>query len=382
MKPVYITDIAAVLPNEPVDNDSMEAVLGQVGDKPSRARRTVLRSNGIKNRHYAVDPKTGKRTHSNAQLAAQAIKKLQSENFALKELECLVCGTSMADQLMPNHAVMVHGELGENSCEVVATSGVCVAGVNALKYAYTGIACGEFTNAVASGSEIASAMMRASMFDKELESKVDELDSRPEIAFEKDFLRWMLSDGAGATLLRPQPSSTGLSLRINWIFQRSYANEMEACMYSGAEKIEDGQLKGWQNYSQDAWLTDSIFTVKQDVRLLNDKVIHYTVEKPLQEIIRTKGLQAGEIDIFLPHYSSEYFRQKVYDGMKSVDFEIPYERWFTNLTNKGNTGSASMYIILEELFHSGKLRNGQKLLCYVPESGRFSTAFMLLTVCL
>ena len=62
------------------------------------------------------------------------------------------------------------------------------------------------------------------------------------------------------------------------------------------------------------------------------------------------------------------------------NFEIPFEKWFTNLTKCGNTGSASIYIMLEELFHSDKLRKGEKILCYIPESGRFSTAFMLLEV--
>jgi len=51
-----------------------------------------------------------------------------------------------------------------------------------------------------------------------------------------------------------------------------------------------------------------------------------------------------------------------------------------NLTYKGNTGSASIYVMMEELFHSDKLREGDKILCYIPESGRFSIAYMLLTV--
>jgi len=67
--------------------------------------------------------------------------------------------------------------------------------------------------------------------------------------------------------------------------------------------------------------------------------------------------------------------------MKNGGMEIPFERWATNLPEKGNTGSASIYIMIEELFHSGKLEVGQKLLCWVPESGRFSSSFMLLTVC-
>ena len=381
MKPVFITNISAALPNDPVSNDEMESVLGQIGNKPSRARRIVLRSNGIRSRHYAVDPVSGKSTHTNAQLTAEAVQQLQGDNFDLSSLECLACGTSLADQMMPNHAVMVHGELGQPACEVVATSGVCGAGMTSMKYAYMGIASGEFSTAVATGSETASTMMRAEMFEEEVGFKVDVLEKQPEIAFEKDFLRWMLSDGAGAVLMQPKPNSKGLSLRVEWIFQRSYANEMETCMYSGAEKNPDGSLSGWQQLPPDSWMKNSIFSVKQDVKLLNENIIHYTVEKPLMEIMASKNLKPEDVDYLLPHYSSQFFRQKVYDGMAKVGFEIPFDRWFTNITEKGNVGSASIYIILDELFHSGRLQHGQTILCYIPESGRFSTAFMLLTVC-
>ena len=190
----------------------------------------------------------------------------------------------------------------------------------------------------------------------------------------------MLSDGAGAILLQPRPRTDGISLRLDWIFERSYANEMSACMYAGAEKQPDGRLRGWNEYSPQEWLSRSIFSVKQDVKQLNEYIMHYTVEKPLIELIERKKLAADDYDFFLPHFSSMYFRDKVYEEMLNVGFDLPQERWFTNLTTKGNTGSASMYIMLEELFRSGRLQDGQKLLCYIPESGRFSTAFMQLTV--
>ena len=63
-----------------------------------------------------------------------------------------------------------------------------------------------------------------------------------------------------------------------------------------------------------------------------------------------------------------------------VGIEINEDKWFTNLTKVGNVGSASIYIILEELFHSGKLKKGEKILVMVPESGRFSYAYAYLTV--
>src|SRR5690606_3793296 len=121
---VYITRTAAFLPNPPVGNDDMERVLGQVGDRPSRARRMTLRSNGIHSRHYAIDPHTLQPTHTNAALTAAAVRGLAADDFDLNTLECLACGTSIAGQLMPNHAAMVQGELGLPPLEAVATAGV------------------------------------------------------------------------------------------------------------------------------------------------------------------------------------------------------------------------------------------------------------------
>ena len=42
----------------------------------------------------------------------------------------------------------------------------------------------------------------------------------------------------------------------------------------------------------------------------------------------------------------------------------------------GNTGSASPFIMLDELFRSGRIQPGHKLLMFVPESGRFSAGFI------
>ena len=109
-KAVYITDLSAFLPNAAVENNDMERILGQVGPRPSRARRTVLRSNGITQRHYAIDPETLEPNYSNAEMTAEAVRALDGRQLSLKEIDCLSCGTSIPDQLMPNHAVMVQGE--------------------------------------------------------------------------------------------------------------------------------------------------------------------------------------------------------------------------------------------------------------------------------
>jgi len=368
---VYINKTAAYLPFDPVNNDEMEAVLGMVGGKPSRARRVILRSNGIQSRHYAIHRATGRVAMTNAQMTARAIRALGE----VGHVELLSCGTSSPDQMLPNHAVMVHGELTWPRLQVVSFAGICLSGAAALKHAWLAIRAGDVQRAVATGSELASAMLNSTRYEAEFEHKLNELEERPEIAFEKDFLRWMLSDGAGALLLENQPRGA-MSLRIDWIELSSAAHELPACMYCGAEKNEDGSLMGWQWHDAAQWGEKSIFSVKQDVRLLNENIVRATLAEPLAAVMEKRKLRAEEIDWFLPHMSSQYFAEPITQCLADIGLAIPRERWFTNLTTKGNTGSASPFIMLDELLRSGRIQKGQKLLMFIPESGRFSSGLV------
>jgi 3-oxoacyl-[acyl-carrier-protein] synthase III len=375
----YITRSSVCLPNAPVENDQVEAILGQVGDRPSRARRVVQRSNGIRQRYYAIDPATGRPNYTNASLTAAAVRGLVGDGFALEDMTCLACGTSNPDQLMPNHAVMVHGELGSPACEAVATAGVCLSGTTALKYGWMSVASGAARNAVATGSETASLGLLAHNYGGGRLNGARALNVSSEIAFDADFLRWMLSDGAGALLLEPA-TRPGLNLRVEWIDIFSHAHALPTCMYYGAEKETSGALRGWLSYTPHEREERSLFTLRQDVRLLNDEVAEYTLVRPLSRVIAQRGLSVQEVDWFLPHMSSEYFRAPLAAGLARAGLPVPSERWFTNLEWVGNVGSAAIYLMLDELLSGGKLKDGQHLLCFVPESGRFSAGFVYLTV--
>lgn len=384
MNAVYVTGSGACLPNEPVDNERIEAVLGLVQDHPSRVARRVLRSNGIRTRHYALDPETHQPTHSNAQLTAEAVRALADDGgLDLADLKLLSCGTSTPDQLLPNHGVMVHGELGGGACEVVTTTGVCVSGVTALKHAWLNVGAGLCEHAVATGSELASAAFAARHFGPELTARLAAHEDHPAIAFSQDFLRFMLSDGAGAWLLRdtPKPATGGPALRLDWIEVVSFAHEMDACMYWGAVKRDDGSLQGWLGADDPAERVQGGFlNITQDIKQLNAHVIPYTIGRALEHVRGKRALAPGDVDWFLPHYSSHYFRPIVREVMLQSDFDVPEERWFTNLYERGNTGAASIFLMLDELRRTRELEPGQKVLCWVPESGRFSAAFFQLTV--
>lgn len=375
---VYITKIAGFFPGEPVANDEIEEYLGVIGGKKSRSKAIVLRNNGIKKRYYALNKKS-EPTYTNAQLTARAVEKLTETDVKQNDVELLCCGTTSPDQLVPSHAVMVHGLLPEmKSSQVISFQAVCCSGMHAFKHGFLSVIAGDTKNAVITASERCSSVLKHQHFEEE-NKKLEQMENNPIIAFEKEFLRWMLSDGSAAVLLESKPNPNGVNLKVEWIDTYSFANEAETCMYLGGEKY-GSELKPWADHPVEDILGKSLFAFKQDVKILDKNVVSYGT-KSLKASYQKHNVKPSEIDYFLPHISSMYFADKVFTDLDKAGIAVPKEKWFLNLTQIGNVGAASIFLALEELFNSGKLQKGQKIMLAVPESARFSYANALLTVC-
>jgi 3-oxoacyl-[acyl-carrier-protein] synthase-3 len=374
---VYINDIKKFLPGKGISNDQMELFLGKTKYNTSKSRPIVLRNNGIRNRYYAIDENQNS-TYSNAQLTAEAIKQLEKEDFSLNDIQLIACGTTSPDQLLPSHASMVHGILCTQNTEYASFGGSCNSGMLAMKYAYLSVLSGNTENAVSTGSEKISSWLTAKNFEDEVE-KLAELESKPMLAFNKEFLRWMLSDGSGAALISNKPNSKGISLKINWIEVTSYAGQLETCMYAGAVKNDDGSIIPWRDLTEKELSEKSVLTLKQDTRLLGNHIVQLGADF-LKKVIKKHQFDISQIKWFLPHLSSMFFKDKIYEEMKNNDILIPYEKWFLNLPRVGNVGSASAYLMLEELLYSEKLKIGDQILVMVPESARFSYTYAHFTV--
>ena len=380
MNHVYITGAASYLPNDPVSNEDIETVLGQIGDQPSRYRQKILARNGIKQRFYAR--RDGKQTHLNEELAANAVMTLlDQKETALDAIEMLAAGTTVADVMLPGFGSMLHGRLGGHPLEVVTGAGVCCASMISFKAAYNALRCGDHKNAVVVGSELSSAGMKASRFKRESDAGgYDNEDNDSFKYFNADFLRWMLSDGAGAWLLETKPKPGQLSLRIDWVKTTSHANSYPTCMYMGTTKTQHLSPKdSFLSYDTFAEAeSEGLMIIRQDTQLLPIGLMGSVVKDAKK--LKEQGLIIPEaIDHFLPHISSMVAYEPLYEAMVNVGVEIPKERWFTNLSTKGNTGAASIFISLDEAFNNGLFREGENILLMVPESGRFMSCYIHLT---
>ena len=374
-KPVYITAIGIFLPGNPISNDEIEDYLGLINNEPSRTKHKMLQQNGIKTRHYALD-KDQNTTISVSKMAANAIEDcLEKAKLNPKEIEFLAAATTQNDVAVPGFASMVHAESNVEECEIASHQSVCASSMMAIQNAFLHIQSGMQNAAIACAGDLPSRMFKAKRFQHQ-----ENVTKHGGLPLDTDFLRWMLSDGAGAFLVQNQPSSHQISFRIDWIELKSHAHKFEPCMYAGMNKNRDGSSgKYWMDYdSFSAADAEGVINLKQDLRLVNHTVSLGV--KHFFELIDKGKFNSKKMDWLVCHYSSEYFKKPIQDLLTKGGMNIPEEKWFTNLHTKGNTGAASIFIMLEELMYEKELENGQEIICMVPESGRFITSFMKLTV--
>jgi len=364
---VYLESAGYFMPGDPVSNDDMDDYIAPLNRASSRIKARILAENGIQRRYYAIDRAGGTR-HSNAQMAAGAIRDcLARAARGVDEVSLLACGSSGGDLLMPGLAGMVQGELAAPPMETLSAHGICAAGVAAIQAAAQGLELGGHTRALAVASEMPSRLFKRSRFAAQ-DYNAD---------FDAHFLRWMLSDGAGALLLGTgggavPGASSGVRLRLKWVHQRSFSGDYPVCMQLGQTPDRRAHLDfaSWGEAEAHGALQ-----LRQDIRLLPhlfDIGIH-----EYAKLVHDGWVDPARIDHFLCHYSSAKFIPVVKDLLDKAGLSIPQDRWFSNLAWRGNTGAASILIMLAEFLETRALRPGEQLLCYIPESGRFTAAYML-----
>ena len=371
MSDVFITALGKFFPGPPIPNDQLEDYLGLIHGRPARAKARVLAQNGIQTRHYALD-RQQRTNYRNSEMAANAVRDVLDRVTLDGAVDFLGAATTQGDVCVPGFASMVHGELGFPACEIASLGGVCASGVVALKNAYLQVRAGDKRNAIACGSELASRLFKASRYEAYVPADAT-------LPFDAEFLRWMLSDGAGAALLQPAPAARGVSLRVDWIDIRSHAHEHATCMYAGGVKRPDGSMgPGWLDYPTfDAAGADGALFLRQDVRQL-DALIRLGVDG-FFGLVEDGRLVARDIDHVVCHYSSQFFRTRILELLAAAGAPLPEDKWFSNLATRGNVGAASVFVLLEELVNGGHVRPGQQIFVMIPESGRFVVSYMKLT---
>lgn len=374
LRDVFITGTGAVLPGPPIGVEAMEDHIGRIHGRASAVGRRALRWNGVETRHYALSP-DGTPLHSNASMAAGAVRAaLEDAGLGLDVLDHLATATTQGDYLVPGHAAAVHAELDCGPLEIASYQSVCASALMAAKGAWLQIRAGEADVTATSGSEFSSRWFRPGFYEG-----TALVDAKGRVRMEADFLRFTLSDGAGAVVMEPKPRPDGLSLKVEWIDLTSLAGRFDPCMWAGSTFADRADMtSAWSHAGPVAAHASGSVALVQDFELL--KIVIRAWIGVWMEKVDQSRIDPARVDHLLCHYSARSLRQEIVSILETTRAMIPETKWFSNLATVGNIGSASIWVMLDAFMKSGRARRGERILLIVPESGRAMVGFMMLEV--
>lgn len=299
-----ICGTGSCVPGHILDNDDLSQMV-DTSDAWIRERTGVARRHIIE----------GETTVS---MAAEAARRaLEDGNVRAEEVDLLIVCTFTSEVLLPCAACEVQKELGAVNAACFDLNAACTGFLFAYNTAQVYIAAGLCRTVLLIGSESLSNM-------------VDWKDRGTCILF---------GDGAGAAVLRAEPGELPSPVMHS---------DGES---GGALTLKSRHRKGW---------TNGLAHSEEFIRMDGREVFRFAVKKVpevIHELLDGTEMELGEIDHFVLHQAN---RRIVESVAKRLDVDI--ERFPMNLEEYGNTSSASIPILLDEMNRDGRLKPGQTVI--------------------
>lgn len=279
---------------------------------------------GIEERHVMQDGE------SISQLATQAAQAaLQNAGTDPQELDFIICSTIRGDYITPSMACIVAKNLGVQ-CMAFDMNAACSGFIYALD-----CATGYFERGRAQKGLIVSAEAMSKM--------VDWKDRATCVLF---------GDAAGAVVLEKGDSLLASKLSSD----------------GNVEVLNIPHVYGNSPFSSDEHKPSYLFMDGHGVY----KFAVNAMATGLADTIAAAGLKQDEVDHVLPHQANLRIIQA---AMKKLD--IPEDRYRTNIAHYGNTSSACIPVLLDELNQAGMLKRGQ-ILALTAFGGGLTTGAMVI----
>ena len=279
---------------------------------------------GVKERHFSVN-------ETAADMAAKAASTaIENSGVNPEEIDLILLATISGESQVPSTACMVQGLLGLN-CMALEVNAACSAFDFALETVAGYFARGKVRKALVIGAERMSRIL-------------DFTDRGTAVIF---------GDGAGALVLEAGENY------IDSVFYVQGDDEVIGCglPVGNSPYYERGQEKKPLAYM------DGQATFKFAVN---------AIVKDCNELVRRNGLTYDDIAYIVPHQAN----------MRIIDFasrklKVPMEKFSVNIDRFGNTSSASIPMMLDELNRAGKLKRGDLLLLPAFGGGLASACCLL-----
>ena len=279
---------------------------------------------GVKERHFSVN-------ETAADMAAKAAQAaIENSGVNPEEIDLILLATITGESQVPSTACVVQGLLGLN-CMALEVNAACSAFDCALETVAGYFARGKVRKALVIGTERMSRIL-------------DFTDRGTAVIF---------GDGAGALVLEAGENY------IDSVFYVQGNEEVIGCALpvGNSPYYERGQERKPMAYM------DGQATFKFAVN---------AIVKDCNELVKRNGLTYDDIAFIVPHQAN----------MRIIDFasrklKVPMEKFSVNIDRFGNTSSASIPMMLDELNRAGKLKRGDLLLLPAFGGGLASACCLL-----
>lgn len=263
---------------------------------------------GIESRHIAKE-------ESCVSLAAGAAKRaLESANMTADAIDLLLVSTISSEYVMPCAACEVQAAIGADKAVCFDLNAACSGFILAYSTAVSGIEAGLYQTALVIGSECMSHL----------------------ISWKDRSTCILFGDGAGAVILKASD-------------RRSYLPVAHSDGRQKAALMMRSRHDGGRDF----------LAAEYDLQMDGQAVFKFAVRKVpevILEVLEKNHLRLEDIRYFLLHQANRRIIEAV-----ARRLGIAVEKFPMNVAHCGNTSSASIPILLDELNHEGKLQKGDRL---------------------
>jgi 3-oxoacyl-[acyl-carrier-protein] synthase III len=265
---------------------------------------------GIKQRRKAAP---GEYTSQFATRASQ--EAIERAGIDPADIDLILCATVTPDQILPSTACLIQAQLGASKAAAMDIVAACSGFVYGVTIAEPMIRSGQIKYALVIGAEL-------------LTRYVDYTDRGTCVLF---------GDGAGAAILGPVESDRGiLAAKI-----RSDGRYEEQLYAPG------GGTKG--GFSAETIARgDHFFKMKGNEVF---KIAVRSMSDISKQVLCEAGLTTEDVNLFIPHQANQRITEAVANMLK-VDPALVY----SNISQHGNTSSASIPICLDECVEAGRIK--------------------------
>ena len=352
---VELVSTGAYLPGEPVPFDKIEEVIGKFDQAPPRIIKMIEKLRpmakeliGVKQCHFAVDPKTKKLTESNTSMAVKASKAaLKKAEMNPEDIDCIFYGNLMPDHQTPPTSTFIQQELGIENCAEIEVHSNCTGITKLLQIASDSLRVGRYRNVLVAYSQLSSAYLMADNFNQN------------KVRTESLLLRWFLADGAGAAILKAKDEVES-GINLFYVYNESV----------GAKRAPGMWLNlGTPNFNLPRAFENGTHHFEQDYRMVND-IGPDIFFNGFEKMLRQSGVKGEEIN----HVIATLPSNKFWDLGKKVfaeRYSVPADKWYSTIGHKGYNGAATILVALDEMIGKGGFKPKDILTCITIESSKW-----------